>query len=86
MSQKVQVTLDVDKDAVEILDVIDSVVGHLMQKKPLAELLGELPDVVKAVDGWENAVAAVKGTGMSEVAGYGVHKILTHFEKDDAAE
>ena len=83
MRTTVDYNLKVDKDGKEVIDVIAKIEAHMLQKKPFAELLSELPAVMGAIDGWENAVAAAKGSGMSELAGYAVHKFLEPFEKED---
>jgi len=81
--ETVAVTKEVPKDAKEMIDVVISVVNHFVQKKPFAELLGELPAVMGAVDGWENAVDAVKGQGLGETVGYLVGEIVEIFEKEE---
>ncbi len=81
--EMVAVTKNVNKDAKEVVDVITKVAKHFMQKKPWPELMNTFPAAMQAVDGWENAVAAVKGKNMGETAGYAVGEILELFEKDD---
>ncbi len=81
--ETVAVTKEVPKDAKEVIDVITQVARHFMQKKPFAELMLALPAAMGAVDGWENAVAAVKGKGLGETAGYLVGEVVELFEKDE---
>lgn len=83
--ETVNVNMPVDKDAKEVIDVIAKIEKHFLQKKPWSELLATLPDAIGAVDGWENMVAAVKGTGLGEAAGYAVWQILEPFEKAPVA-
>ena len=83
--QTVSVTKEVPKEAKEVVDVIVMVANHFMQKKPWAELMASLPAAMQAVDGWEEAVAAVKGTKMGETVGYMVGEIAELFEKEDDA-
>lgn len=84
--ETVPVTKQVSKDAKEVVDVLTAIGKHFMQKKPWAELMTQLPAVMGAVDGWEDAVAAVKGKNLGETAGYAVGEILELFEKEDEPE
>lgn len=81
--ETVQVTKEVPKDAKEVVDVIVAVARHFMQKKEWSELMAQLPAVMSAVDGWDNAVEAVKGKSLGETSGYLVGEIVELFEKDD---
>ena len=83
--EMVPVTKQVPKDAKEVVDVITKIGKHFMQKRPWAELMGELPAVMGAVDGWENAIAAVKGKSLGETCGYAVGEIIELFEKEEDA-
>lgn len=82
--EMITVTKEVPKDAKEVVDVVVKITKHVMQKKPWAELMLELPAVMGAVDGWENAVAAVKGKKMGETIGYMVGEVAEIFEKEDS--
>ncbi len=82
--EMVSVTNEVPKDAKEVVDVVVKVADHFMQKKPWAELMGQLPALMGAVDGWENAVEATKGKSMGETVGYMVGEIAELFEKEEA--
>lgn len=82
--ETVPVTKDIPKDFKEAVDVIAQIADHFLQKKPWEELMAALPNVVKAVDGWENVVGSVKGKHMGESAGYLVGELTELFEKDEA--
>ena len=81
--ETVPVTKEVPKDAKEVVDTIVVIAKHFMQKKPWAELMAALPQAMQAVDGWEDAVEAVKGKKMGETVGYMVGEIAELFEKED---
>jgi len=84
--ETVAVTKQVPKDAKEVVDVITGIAGHFLQKKPFAELMAQLPAVIGAVDGWEEAIAAVKGQGLGETVGYLVGEVVELFEKEEVLE
>ena len=83
--EMVSVTKEVPKDAKEVVDVIVKVADHFMQKKPWAELMAQLPALMGAVDGWENAVEATQGEYMGETIGYMVGEVAELFEKKEEA-
>ena len=84
-AQTIMVQMPIDKDCKEVIDVVAKIEKHFMQKKPMAELLALLPDAIGAIDGWENMVAAVKGKGLGETAGYAVWQLIEPFEKEEVA-
>lgn len=79
--EMVAVTKEVPKDSKEVVDLVVKIADHFIQKKPWNELMSSLPDVITAVDGWENVVESVKGDKMGETIGYLTGEVAELFEK-----
>lgn len=84
--ETVAVTKEVPKDSKEVVDLIVKVADHFLQKKPWTELMNSLPQVITAVDGWENVVESFKGDKMGETVGYLTGEIAELFEQKKTEE
>lgn len=73
---KVKVEMEVPKELKEIVDAMNGILAHFVQKKPIAEIAAQLPAVMTAVEGWDKVAEEVISDGKDEAAAYLVHKIM----------
>lgn len=73
---KVQVTLDVPKEAKEVIDFIDKVLEKLLTKAPLESYAELFITILPAIDGIGQVKEELKGDGKDELVAYLVHKIM----------
>lgn len=72
----VPVELMVPKEMHELIVAVTDLVKHFKQKKPLAEAMALLPQVVAAVEGVELLGEELKSEGRDEAAAFLVHKMM----------
>jgi len=75
----IKVEMEVPKEAKEMVDAVMSLIGHFVDKKPLAEITLLLPVIMVAVDGYDKIAAEMKSENRDELAGYLVQKTLELF-------
>lgn len=72
---KVAVELMVPKEMHELVVAVTDLVKHFKEKKPLAEAMALLPQVLAAIEGVELISEEIKSDGKDEAAAFLVHKM-----------
>lgn len=76
----VQVSMDVPKEAKEVVDAMSAVIAHFVAKKSLAEAAALLPALLKAAEGVGNVAAEVKSQYKEELSSYLLKSLWEAFE------
>ena len=66
----VQVSMDVPKEAKEVVDAMSAVIAHFAAKKSLADAAALLPALLKAAEGIGNVADEVKSQYKDELSAY----------------
>lgn len=74
--QTVPVTVEIPKEAKEVVDAVAAIIDAIVQKKPIAEFAALLPVVLTAVDGVNALGEEAKSVYNDELAGYALQKIM----------
>lgn len=77
---KVEYSLQVPKEAKEVIDAVIGLTMHFVNKKPVEEIAALLPEIVRAVEGADKVWDEVRSEGKDELALYMLHRIYGIFE------
>lgn len=67
--------MEVPKESKEIIDALEKIGQHFIDKKSIAEIAALLPAMMTAFDGYEKVKEEVSGSYRDELLGYMMHKL-----------
>lgn len=76
----VSVSMEVPKEAKEVVDAMSALISHFVAKKSLAEAAALLPALLKAAEGVGNVAEEVKSQYKEELSSYLLKSLWEAFE------
>ena len=71
--------LEVPKECKEVIDALEQIAQHFMEKKPIAEIGALLPGMMVAFEGYDKLKEEISSEYRDELLGYLTHKLGAMF-------